>query len=117
MRRSIAVGVVVGTVIAFLPISVAIAETRSASDCVRMFDADSNAYYRDKRDADVVARSFQDHASWRILKGRCMTRLASRLASVMSRRPVRWWAPTARLRRLAMTRGPDLVRTVELSSW
>jgi mannose-6-phosphate isomerase-like protein (cupin superfamily) len=59
---------------------------------------------------------FQDHVSLRILKGRCMTRPASRLASVMSRRPARWWAPTARLRRPAMTRGPDLVRTVELSS-
>src|SRR4051812_42490943 len=64
----------------------------------------------------VPPRSFQDHVSLRILKGRCMTRPASRLASVMSRRPARWWAPTARLRRPAMTRGPDLVRTVELSS-
>ena len=63
-----------------------------------------------------TARSFQDHVSLRILKGRCMTRPASRLASVMSRRPARWWAPTARLRRPAMTRGPELVRTVELSS-
>jgi lipopolysaccharide biosynthesis regulator YciM len=61
-------------------------------------------------------RSFQDHVSLRILKGRCMTRPASRLASVMSRRPARWWAPTARLRRPAMTRGPDLVWTVEWSS-
>jgi hypothetical protein len=61
-------------------------------------------------------RSFQDHVSLSILKGLCMTRPASRLASVMSRRPARWWAPTARLRRPAMTRGPDLVRTVELSS-
>ncbi|HET6482886.1 MAG TPA: ATP-binding domain-containing protein, partial [Actinoplanes sp.] len=64
----------------------------------------------------LTTRSFQDHVSLRILKGRCMTRPASRLASAMSRRPARWWAPTARLRRPAMTRGPDLVRTAELSS-
>jgi hypothetical protein len=71
-----------------------------------------------KLDIPTIAdpRSFQDHVSLRILKGRCMTRPASRLASAMSRRPARWWAPTARLRRPAMTRGPDLVRTVELSS-
>jgi hypothetical protein len=67
-------------------------------------------------DTGATPRSFQDHVSLRILKGRCMTRPASRLASAMSRRPARWWAPTARLRRPAMTRGPDLVRTAELSS-
>src|SRR5262249_40844 len=64
-----------------------------------------------------VSRSFQDHGvSLRILKGRCMLRLAARVASVMSRRPVSRMAPMARLGRAAMTRGPERVRAVEWSS-
>ncbi|MBV9729353.1 MAG: hypothetical protein JO309_08120, partial [Pseudonocardiales bacterium] len=43
-------------------------------------------------------RLFQDHdVSLRILKGRCMSRAAARVASVMSRRPVSRMAPMARL--------------------
>jgi hypothetical protein len=46
----------------------------------------------------VCARSFQDHEmSLRILKGRSMARVAQRVVSVMSRRPVRRMAPMARL--------------------
>jgi hypothetical protein len=45
-----------------------------------------------------------------------MSRLAERVASVMSRRPVSRIAPMARFLRAAITRGPDLVWTVELSS-
>lgn len=62
-------------------------------------------------------RSFQDHdTSLRILKGRSLARSAQRVVSVMSRRPVSRMAPTARLRRAAMTRGPDRVRALEWSS-
>jgi hypothetical protein len=42
--------------------------------------------------------------------------LAQQVTSVVSWRPARCQAPTARLRRVAIARGPDLVRTVELSS-
>jgi aspartyl-tRNA(Asn)/glutamyl-tRNA(Gln) amidotransferase subunit A len=67
--------------------------------------------------AQLVARSFQDrHMSLRMVKGRCMARVAQRVDSVMSCRPVSRIAPIARLRRAAMMRGPDLVWTVELSS-
>ncbi len=45
-----------------------------------------------------------------------MKRVAHLVVSVMSRRPIRWMAPTARLRSAAMTRGPEPVRAVELSS-
>ena len=38
------------------------------------------------------------------------------VVSVMSRRPVRWIAPIARLRSAAMTRGPEPVWAVEWSS-
>lgn len=63
------------------------------------------------------ARAFQDHGiRLRILNGRSMTRVAQRVASVMSRRPSRWYAPMARLRSAAMTRGPERVRAVESSS-
>jgi group II intron reverse transcriptase/maturase len=48
--------------------------------------------------------SFQDHdVSLRILNDRSMTRVAQRVASVMSRRPCRCRAPMARLRRAVMT--------------
>ena len=60
--------------------------------------------------------AFQDHMRLRILKGRSMKRVAHLVVSVMSRRPIRWMAPTARLRSAAMTRGPEPVRAVELSS-
>jgi predicted NACHT family NTPase len=52
-------------------------------------------------------------SSW---KGRCILRPAQRVASEMSRRPDKCSAPTARLRRPAMTRGPERVRTREWSS-
>src|SRR5258708_37560946 len=45
-----------------------------------------------------------------------MLRLAQRVASVVSWRPARWRAPTARFLRGAMARGPDRVRMVEWSS-
>jgi hypothetical protein len=65
----------------------------------------------------TAPRSFQDHdVSLGILKGRCMSRLAARVVSVMSRRPVSRIAPMVRFLRAAITRGPDLVWTVELSS-
>jgi hypothetical protein len=64
----------------------------------------------------VAAGAFQDHMRLRILKDRSMTRVAHLVVSVMSRRPTRWIAPTARLRSAAMTRGPEPVRVVELSS-
>ena len=58
-----------------------------------------------------------DHGSSpRIWNGRCMARVAQRVASVMSRRPARCRAPMARLRMLAMTRGPEWVRAREWSS-
>ncbi|MBV8539061.1 MAG: hypothetical protein JO268_00565, partial [Pseudonocardiales bacterium] len=46
--------------------------------------------------------AFQDHMRLRILKDRSMTRVAHLVVSVMSRRPIRWIAPTARLRSAAM---------------
>jgi hypothetical protein len=64
-----------------------------------------------------TAGSFQDHdVRLRILKDRSMKRVAHLVVSVTSRLPSRWIAPTARLRRAAMTRGPEPVRAVELSS-
>ena len=65
------------------------------------------------------ARPFQDRDHGvrpRIWKGRCMLRVAQRVASVMSRRPARCRAPMARLRRPAMTRGPERVWAREWSS-
>jgi hypothetical protein len=63
----------------------------------------------------LVARLFQDRVvSPRMVNARWGRRLAHRVASVMSVRPVRRSAPMARLRRAAMTRGPDRVHTVEL---
>ena len=60
---------------------------------------------------------FQDHeVSPRIVKGRSMYRLAQRVAWVVSWRPARRRAPIARFLSAAMTLGPDLVRTAELSS-
>ena len=47
---------------------------------------------------------------------RWMARLAQRVASAMLVWPVRRWAPMARLRRAAMTLGPDRVWAVEVSS-
>jgi hypothetical protein len=47
---------------------------------------------------------------------RVALRLAQRVASVVSCRPARWRAPTARLLKVAMARGLERVRTVELSS-
>jgi len=43
------------------------------------------------------AGSFQDHMRLRILKARSMKRVAHLVVSVMSRLPIRWIAPTARL--------------------
>jgi hypothetical protein len=61
-------------------------------------------------------RSFQDHkVSLRILKGRCMLRLAERVASVMSRRPVSRMAPGEVAQRGHHAGSPDLVWAVELS--
>ncbi len=58
-----------------------------------------------------------DHGvSRRMVKGRSVLRVAQRVASAMSLRPARRIAPTARLRRVAMTLGPDLVWTLESSS-
>jgi hypothetical protein len=51
-----------------------------------------------------------------MVKGRFILRLAQRVASVASCRPARCKAPTARILRVAMARGPERVRTVELSS-
>ena len=48
-----------------------------------------------------------------MVKGRSMLRLAQRVASVVSCRPARCRAPTARFLRVAMARGPERVRTVE----
>jgi hypothetical protein len=45
-----------------------------------------------------------------------MSHPAQRVASVMSVRPVSRWAPMARLRIAAMTRGPERVCAVESSS-
>ncbi|MBV9140548.1 MAG: hypothetical protein JO115_06500, partial [Pseudonocardiales bacterium] len=53
--------------------------------------------------AAAMAGAFQDHMRLRILKDRSMTRVAHLVVSVMSRRPIRWIAPTARLRSAAMT--------------
>ena len=63
------------------------------------------------------ARPFQDHDMRpRMVKGRSMLRLAQRVASVVSCRPARCRAPTARFLRVAMALGPERVRTVEWSS-
>jgi len=51
--------------------------------------------------------------SW---NGRCMFRPAHRVASEMSRRPAKCSAPIPRLRRPAMTRGPERVWAREWSS-
>src|ERR1039458_9499659 len=62
-------------------------------------------------------RPFQDHdVSPRMVNGRSMERPAHRVASVTSVRPARRCAPIARLRRAAMTLGPDRVLTWDLSS-
>ena len=64
-----------------------------------------------------LPRPFQDHdVSPRMVKGRSMERPAHRVASVTSMRPARRSAPIARLRRAAMTLGPDRVLTLDLSS-
>lgn len=61
--------------------------------------------------------SFQDRrVSPSMSNGRCMKRLAHRVAAVMSVRPVRRSAPMARLRSPAMTWGPDLVLVLDSSS-
>jgi hypothetical protein len=88
-------------------------------------------YFADTRHADVAeasrrsdvflsgpgARPFQDHdVSPRMVNGRSMKRPAHRVASVTSMRPAMRSAPIARLRRAAMTLGPDLVLTWDLSS-
>jgi hypothetical protein len=63
-------------------------------------------------------RPFQDHdVSPRMMNGRSIERPAHRVASVTSMRPARRSAPIARLRRAAMTLGPDRVLTLDLSSW
>jgi hypothetical protein len=63
-------------------------------------------------------RPFQDHDMRpRMAKGRSMDRPAHRLASVTSVRPNRRRAQIARLRRAAITLGPDRVLTCDLSSW
>ena len=49
--------------------------------------------------------------------GLSMDRLAQRVASVTSVRPERRRAQIARLRKAAMTLGPDRVLTCDLSSW
>ncbi len=59
------------------------------------------------------SRALEHGLSPRMAKGRCMRRLAQRVASVVSCRPARWRAPMARFRRVAMARGPERVRTVE----
>jgi hypothetical protein len=51
-----------------------------------------------------------------MVQGRPMPGLAQRVASVVSCRPARWRAPTARFLKGAVARGPERVRTVELSS-
>src|ERR1022692_4001265 len=62
-------------------------------------------------------RPFQDHdVSPRMVNGRSMERPAHRVASVTSMRPAMRSAPIARLRRAAMTLGPDRVLTWDLSS-
>jgi hypothetical protein len=59
----------------------------------------------------------QDRAvSPRMVNGRSMQRVAHLVASAMSVLPASRSAPMARLRREAITRGPDLVRTRESSS-
>ena len=77
------------------------------------------AYVTPRRDRVLIhGRSkIVDHGvrprSW---KGRCILRPAQRVASLMSRRPARCSVPMARLRRPAMTRGPERVRARESSS-
>ena len=62
-------------------------------------------------------RPFQDHdVSPRMVNGRSMERPAHRVASVTSARPAMRSAPIARLRRAAMTLGPERVLTRDLSS-
>ncbi len=62
-------------------------------------------------------RPFQHHpVRPRMVNGLVMLRLAQRVASVMSVRPARRRALIARLRSEARTRGPERVRTRELSS-
>ena len=46
-----------------------------------------------------------------------MNRPAQRVASAMSARPASRWAPMERLRKAAMTLGPERVWAVESSSW
>src|SRR5258707_14514879 len=65
-----------------------------------------------KSEAVRRARPFQDHdVNPRMVKGRSMLRLAHRVASVVSWRPARCRAPTARVLRVAMARGPGRGRT------
>ena len=84
--------------------------------CSWVFDQFALAAMASKDGSPALAGAFQDHMRLRILKGRSMNRVAHLVVSVMSRRPIRWMAPTARLRSAAMTRGPEPVRAVELSS-
>jgi hypothetical protein len=51
-----------------------------------------------------------------MVKGRCMFRLAQRVASVVSCRPARCRAPMARFLSATMARGPERVRTWDWSS-
>ncbi|WP_430791273.1 Eco29kI family restriction endonuclease, partial [Actinoplanes sp. G11-F43] len=67
--------------------------------------------------AATDARSFQHHpVRPRMVNGLVISRLAQRVASVMSVRPARRRALMARLRSEARTRGPERVRTREWSS-
>ncbi len=69
------------------------------------------------RATTVPPRLFQHHpVSPRMVNGLVMSRLAQRVASVMLVRPARRRALMARLRSEARTRGPERVRTRELSS-
>src|SRR5216683_6822092 len=89
----------------------------NAMRCIDM-GSDTSAIRLDPRGPPSTgARPFQDHdVSPRMVNGRSMERPAHRVASVTSVRPARRCAPIARLRRAAMTLGPDRVLTWDLSS-
>jgi len=81
-------------------------------------DAQGSGKLRLANTSAFQARPFQDHdVSPRMVNGRSMERPAHRVASVTSVRPAMRSAPIARLRRAAMTLGPDRVLTCDLSSW
>ena len=90
---------------------------RQMRKAVRGWLTDIGVQERDLHGAIHGRSKIFDHGvrprSW---NGRCMSRPAHRVASEMSRRPAKCSAPIPRLRRPAMTRGPERVRAREWSS-